>query len=125
MFSKFFAQCIVSSTDKVRGITVSKTLDEIDGSRTFKEKICIVKITYCLNTSARVEKNGVKTFENIQPAFTFVELTRAIEWLNRKIREIVIMNIYDYPHFIDFTNKTIFNGSEYFMEFSQKDLIFL
>ena len=41
--------------------------------------------------------------------------TNAIKWLNRKIKETVVMDIYDYGHVIDFTERVIFNGAEYYL----------
>ena len=44
------------------------------------------------------------------------ELTAAIKWLNRKIQETISFDVYNYPHVIDFNDKIIFDGNEYFLE---------
>lgn len=40
----------------------------------------------------------------------------AINWLNRKTQETISMDVYDYPHVIDFNDRIIFNGNVYFLE---------
>ena len=40
----------------------------------------------------------------------------AINWLNRKTQETISMDVYDFPHVIDFNDRIIFNGAEYFLE---------
>lgn len=47
------------------------------------------------------------------------KLTKDIEWLNRKTEEKVSMDIWQYPHLIDFTDKILFNGAAYFLESNQ------
>lgn len=43
-------------------------------------------------------------------------VTNAIKWLNRKTKETVTMDIYDYDHIIDFNDRVLFNGNTYFVE---------
>jgi len=43
------------------------------------------------------------------------ELTREIEWLNRKTQETITMDIYNHGHVVDFTEKIIFDGATYFL----------
>ena len=51
------------------------------------------------------------------------ELTKAIEWLNRKTQETVTVEILanihngvpDVKHIVDFTERIKFNGNEYFL----------
>ena len=38
-----------------------------------------------------------------------------LKWLNRKIRETVTMDIYEYGHVIDFTERVRFKGHEYYL----------
>ncbi|MBR6012791.1 MAG: hypothetical protein IK062_03285, partial [Selenomonadaceae bacterium] len=45
-----------------------------------------------------------------------IELTDAIKWLNRKVKETVAFDLYNYPHLIDFNDKIMFNGKFYFLE---------
>lgn len=47
---------------------------------------------------------------------TIIKLVNAIGWLNRKTQETISMDIYDYPHVIDFNDRIIFNGNVYFLE---------
>lgn len=47
---------------------------------------------------------------------TIIKLVNAIRWLNRKTQETISMDIYDYPHVIDFNDRIIFNGNVYFLE---------
>jgi hypothetical protein len=42
-------------------------------------------------------------------------LTNQIKWLNRKTEESVTLDIYDYPHFIDFNDKIIWQGNTYYL----------
>ena len=42
-------------------------------------------------------------------------LTNQIEWLDRKTEESVTLDIYDYPHLIDFNDRIVWNGNTYFL----------
>ena len=42
-------------------------------------------------------------------------LTSQIEWLDRKTEESVTLDIYDYPHLIDFNDRIIWNGNTYYL----------
>lgn len=42
-------------------------------------------------------------------------LYEAIKWLNRKVKETITMNIYDFNHVIDFTDRVRFKGNDYFL----------
>ena len=55
----------------------------------------------------------------ISDTATLKKLTKDIEWLNRKTEEKVSMDIWQYPHLIDFTDRIIFNGAIYFLESNQ------
>lgn len=44
------------------------------------------------------------------------ELTSAVKWLNRKTKETVSFDVYDYPHVFDLNDRIILNGNEYFLE---------
>lgn len=50
---------------------------------------------------------------------TLIALTKAIEWLNRKTEERISMDIWQYEHVIDFTDKVVLNGNTYFLESNQ------
>lgn len=43
------------------------------------------------------------------------ELTAAIKWLNRKTKETVQITLYEFPHVIDFNDKILLFGAEYFL----------
>ena len=47
---------------------------------------------------------------------TLIALTKSIEWLNRKTEERISMDIWQYSHVIDFTDKIIYNGNVYYLE---------
>ena len=55
----------------------------------------------------------------ISDTATLKQLTKDIEWLNRKTEEKVSMDIWQYPHLIDFTDRILFNGAAYFLESNQ------
>jgi hypothetical protein len=55
----------------------------------------------------------------ISDTATLKKLTKDIEWLNRKTEEKVSMDIWQYPHLIDFTDRILFNGAAYFLESNQ------
>lgn len=44
------------------------------------------------------------------------EITADIIWLNRKTQEIITINLYDFPHVIDFNDRLIVNGNEFFLK---------
>ena len=44
------------------------------------------------------------------------KLTKDIEWLDRKVEETVSMDIWQYGHVIDFTDKITFDGNVYSLE---------
>ncbi len=43
------------------------------------------------------------------------QLTADIKWLNRRIKETVTMDIYNYGHVLDFTERISFRGCEYYL----------
>lgn len=47
---------------------------------------------------------------------TLITLTQSIEWLNRKTEERISMDIWQYSHVIDFTDRIIYNGNVYYLE---------
>ena len=55
----------------------------------------------------------------ISDAKTLKKLTRDIEWLDRKTEEKLTMDIWQYGHLIDFTDKIIYNGNTYYLESNQ------
>lgn len=44
------------------------------------------------------------------------KITDAIKWLNRKIQETVTLNVYDFPHVIDFNDRLIIGGNTYYLQ---------
>lgn len=55
----------------------------------------------------------------ISDTATLKKLTKDIEWLNRKTEEKVSLDIWQYGHLIDFTDKIIYNGNTYYLESNQ------
>lgn len=43
------------------------------------------------------------------------ELTEKIKWLNQRTKETVNLSLFEYEHLIDFNDRIIFNGNEYFL----------
>ncbi|BAL82846.1 hypothetical protein SELR_11380 [Selenomonas ruminantium subsp. lactilytica TAM6421] len=43
------------------------------------------------------------------------EITNAIKALDRKTEEVITVELYDYPHLIDFNDKIIFHGHTYYL----------
>ena len=65
------------------------------------------------------EYQGAALFDTefpISDTATLKKLTRDIEWLNRKTEEKVSMDIWQYDHLIDFTDRIKFNGATYYLE---------
>lgn len=63
--------------------------------------------------------NGIATVDTSLPVEDFETKKRfsdAINWLNRKNEEKISMDVYDYPHVIDFNDKIIFEGNDYHLE---------
>lgn len=65
------------------------------------------------------EIQGAALFDTefpISDTATLKKLTHDIEWLNRKTEEKVTMDIWQYGHLIDFTDRIKFNGNTYYLE---------
>ena len=45
-----------------------------------------------------------------------IELSKAVRWLNRKTKETVSLDIFDYPHVFDFNDQILFDGNTYFLD---------
>ena len=50
---------------------------------------------------------------------TLKQLTRDIEWLNRKTEERISMDLWQFPHVLDFTDRIIYKGNAYYLESNQ------
>lgn len=62
--------------------------------------------------------NGLLLYDSSYPIHdeaTLIKITNAIKWLNRKTRETVTLSIYGFPHLIDFNDRIILDGNEYFL----------
>ena len=46
---------------------------------------------------------------------TLEKLTNELQWMNRKTKETVKMDIYHCDHLIDFTDRLKFRGNEYYL----------
>ena len=72
---------------------------------------------YYTETQSRT-LNGLSLYDSSFPIHNvnkLVELTAAIKWLNRRTKETVTFTLYECPHLIDFNDRIIFNGAEYFL----------
>lgn len=62
--------------------------------------------------------NGVSLIDTSFPVegeSTLQALTNAIMWLDRKTEETVTVEVYNYPHLIDFNDKIVFGGNTYYL----------
>lgn len=65
---------------------------------------------------------GAALFDTEFPIYdsaTLKKLTRDIEWLNRRTEERITMDIWQYGHLIDFTDRIRYQGNTYFLESNQ------
>lgn len=65
---------------------------------------------------------GAALFDTEFPIYdsaTLKKLTRDIEWLNRRTEEKVTMDIWQYGHLIDFTDRIKYQGNTYYLESNQ------
>lgn len=65
---------------------------------------------------------GAALFDTEFPIYdsaTLKKLTRDIEWLNRKTEERLTMDIWQYGHLIDFTDRVKYQGNTYYLESNQ------
>lgn len=65
---------------------------------------------------------GAALFDTEFPIYdsdTLKKLTRDIEWLNRKTEEKLTMDIWQYGHLIDFTDRIRYQGNTYYLESNQ------
>ena len=81
-----------------------------------------------LNLGSRYPKDdggqieGAALFDTEFPIYdsdTLKKLTRDIEWLNRKTEERLTMDIWQYGHLIDFTDRVKYQGNTYYLESNQ------
>ena len=68
------------------------------------------------NTSSSIYDQTVD-YSKVPTDDTYVlwKYTQATMWLNRKVKETVEMDIYEYNHVIDFTERIRFRGNEYYL----------
>ena len=62
--------------------------------------------------------NGLSLFDSSFPIHNkdkLIQVTNALRDLNRKTKETVNLTIYDFDHLIDFNDRIILNGNEYFL----------
>lgn len=62
--------------------------------------------------------DGLPLFDSSFPIHNqdkLIELTDALKWLNRKTCETVTLSIYGFPHLIDFNDRILLNGYEFFL----------
>ena len=62
--------------------------------------------------------NGLSLYDSSFPIHneaTLIKVTKALKWLNRKTQETLNISLYEFPHLIDFDDRVVFNGNEYFL----------
>ena len=62
--------------------------------------------------------NGLALYDSSFPIHdeaTLIKVTNELRRLNRKTRETVTLSIYGFPHLIDFNDRIILDGNEYFL----------
>lgn len=62
--------------------------------------------------------DGVSLYDSsfpIHDTATLIRLTEALKWLNRRTREIVTLSIYNFPHLVDFNDRIVLFGNEYYL----------
>lgn len=62
--------------------------------------------------------DGVSLYDSSFPVHdtaTLIRLTEALKWLNRRTRETVTLSIYNFPHLIDFNDRIVLFGNEYYL----------
>lgn len=93
------------------------------------DRVTPYQLRTALNTtnalSAQVLKKTTTTkingFTDIDPSFPLLLLadratvTNEIVWLNRKIKETASVSVYDFGHIIDFNDRIVLDGKEYFV----------
>ena len=55
------------------------------------------------------------TVDDAKGAGRLEKLTEAIKKLNRKTKETVTLSVYNYPHLIDFNDRIVLDGAEYYL----------
>ena len=74
-----------------------------------------------IQTLKKTTATTINGFLGVDPSFPLLqfaaraEVTSALASLNRKIKETVSLNVYNFEHIIDFNDKIILNGIEYFL----------
>lgn len=84
------------------------------------DKFLLWRLTYHSDKIDKMKRTvyGVSLIDTSFPVDgqdTLEELTNEIMWLDRKIEESVTLDVYDYPHIIDFNDKIIWNGNTYYL----------
>lgn len=81
-----------------------------------------------LNLGGRYPDNSGESYQGaalfdtsfpISDTATLKKLTKDIEWLNRKTEEKLTMDIWQYGHLIDFTDRVKYQGNTYYLESNQ------
>ena len=62
--------------------------------------------------------NGLSLYDSSFPIHNedkLIRVTNALKWLNRKTQETLTLSVYEFNHLIDFNDRIIFGGNEYFL----------
>lgn len=77
----------------------------------------VLRGAYDLSGTADIEGNPlIDTSFPVLDDSKLLELTNAIKWLNRKTQETLKLDIFDYPHVIDFNDLLLLDGKTYHLQ---------
>lgn len=83
----------------------------------FYDEIETLSEPYTETDTAIIDGNPlIDTNFPIEGKEKFQELSEAIRWLNRKTQETISLDVYDCEHVIDFNDRIVFEGNEYYLE---------
>ena len=119
-FARYKANSLNDSSSSSGASGTFDALNDIDSSGAYwynPETGKWEKLNETVDTQSRTI-NGLSLYDSSFPIHNtdkLIELTEAIKWLNRRTKETVTFTLYEYPHLIDFNDRIIFNGAQYFL----------
>lgn len=91
------------------------------------EGLTLVDTSFPIKTSSDIDDSQweggyppsiIEAQQRIDPdkgAHRLEQITEALKWLNRRTKEIVTLSMYKFPHVIDFNDRVVLDGVEYFL----------
>lgn len=79
------------------------------------DKVREGKIRVTIGDKLVAEGTDIDSVDTAKGRGRLEELTEAIKWLNRKTKETVTITLYEFPHLIDFNDRILLFGKEYFL----------